>query len=101
MLYLSSECLIGTVSREIYFVSNPVLYLDELDELWIIQEAEVVIDRSFWDVVPPKNEDRWVTVRGAGRKQSVRGSPVVVPLSNKYSALYTVEGERHTGGEPQ
>ena len=65
----------------------------ELDELRIIREAEAVIDRSFRDVVTPKNEDRWVTVRGAGRKQSVQGSPVVVPLGNKYSALDTVEGD--------
>ena len=53
----------------------------------------MVIDRSFRDVVTPKNEDRWVTVRGAGRKQSVQGSPVVVPLSNKYTVLDTGEGD--------
>ena len=65
----------------------------ELDELRIIREAEAVINRSFRDVVTLRNEDRWVTVRGAGRKQSVQGSPVVVPLGNKYSALDTVEGD--------
>lgn len=64
----------------------------EGDELRIIRDAEVAIDRSFRDAVTPRTENRWVTVRGAGRKQSVQGSPVVVPLSNKYSALDTVEG---------
>jgi len=65
----------------------------ELDELRIIREAEVVIDRSFREVVTPKIGDSWVTVRGAGRKQSVQGPPAVVPLSNKFTALATCGGD--------
>jgi len=65
----------------------------ELDDLRIIREAEMAIDKSFRDIVTPGMENRWVTVRGAERKRSVQGSPVVVPLSNKYSALDTAEGD--------
>ena len=66
----------------------------ELDELRIIREAEGVIDSSYREVVTPKNEASWVTVRrGEGRKQSVQGSPVVVPLQNKYTVLDTVGGD--------
>ena len=65
----------------------------ELDELRIIREAEGVIDRSFREVATPKTGDRWVTVRGNGKKQSVQGPPAVVPLSNKYTALDTCGGD--------
>jgi len=65
----------------------------ELDELRIIREAEAVIDRSYQDVVTPRREGSWVTVRGKGRKQPVQGSPVVVSLNNRYTVLDTVGGE--------
>jgi len=52
-----------------------------------------VIDRSFREVATPKITDGWVTVRGTGRKQSVQGSPAVLPLSNKYTVLDTCEGD--------
>jgi len=58
----------------------------ELDELRISRVAEGVTDSSHRHFVTPKNEGRWVTVRGKGRgkKLSVQGSPVVVRLSNIY-----------------
>eukprot|EP00061_Rhincodon_typus_P001350 g14545.t1 len=56
----------------------------ELDEHRIIQEAEVVIEMSYRDRVTPKNEGSWVTV-----KERKQGSPVVVPLNNKYAVLDT------------
>jgi len=65
----------------------------ELDELRIIREAEKVIDRSFREITTQKIIDRWVTKRGIGKKQSVQGSPVVVPLSNKYTPLDACEGD--------
>lgn len=65
----------------------------ELDELRIIGEAEGVIDQSFREVVTPKVVDRWVTVRGTGRKQPVQGPPAVVPLKNKYTVLDTCGGD--------
>ena len=72
----------------------------ELDELRIIWEAESVIDRSYGDVVTPRNEGRWVTVRRRGKKQSVQGSPAVVHLDNKYTILDTVGGRGPTRGKP-
>eukprot|EP00061_Rhincodon_typus_P002405 g17473.t1 len=58
----------------------------QLEELQIIREAEVAIETSYRGIVTPKNEGSWVTVKkGKGRKQSVQGSPVVVPLNNKYT----------------
>eukprot|EP00061_Rhincodon_typus_P001640 g15357.t1 len=60
----------------------------ELNEHRIIPEAEVVTETSYKDIVTPKNESSWVTVRKAkGRKQSVQGSPVVIPLNNKYTVV--------------
>jgi len=50
-----------------------------------------VIERSYRDIVTPKNEGSLVTVRSRkGKKQSVQGSPTVVPLNNKYTILDTV-----------
>jgi len=70
----------------------------ELDKLRIIREAEMVIDRSFRDVVTPKNEDRWVTMRGAQRKHSLlTGSPVFLSLCNKYTVLDTGGGGTYQG----
>eukprot|EP00061_Rhincodon_typus_P007256 g28775.t1 len=68
----------------------------ELDELRIIWEGEGVIERSYMEVVTPKVQDkgRWVTVRrGKGDRQTAQGSPVAIPLNNKYTALDTVAGD--------
>eukprot|EP00061_Rhincodon_typus_P007720 g29705.t1 len=68
----------------------------ELDELQITWEAEGVIDRCYKEVVAPKLQDigSWVTVRrGKGNRQIVQGSPVAVPLNNKYTTLDTVDGD--------
>eukprot|EP00061_Rhincodon_typus_P003726 g20828.t1 len=69
----------------------------ELDELWIIREAEGVRERSYKEVVTPKVQEKssWVTVRrGKGNRQTVQRSPVAVPLKNKYTVLDTVGGGR-------
>jgi len=65
----------------------------ELDELRSIREAEKVIDESFREINTPKMLDRWVTKRVTGKKQLVQGSPVVVPLSDRYTPLDAGEGD--------
>eukprot|EP00061_Rhincodon_typus_P016237 g44344.t1 len=74
----------------------------ELDELRIIQEAEGVIDRSYKVVVTPKVQEKgsWVNVRrGKGNRQTGQGSPVAVPLNNKYTILDTFGGGNDLPGE--
>jgi len=64
-----------------------------VDEIKIIWEAERAIERSYRVIVTHKNEGSWVSVRGRkGKKQSVHGSPVVIPFNNKYTVLDTVGG---------
>eukprot|EP00061_Rhincodon_typus_P008136 g30486.t1 len=56
----------------------------QLDALRTMRMAESVIDSSFRDVATPKVQaDRWVATRRG--RQPVQESPVVVPLSNKYT----------------
>eukprot|EP00061_Rhincodon_typus_P009731 g33452.t1 len=59
-----------------------------LDGLWIIRDAERIIDKSFSEVGTPKvqAESTWVTTRKRkGSMQRVQGSPVAIPLENKYT----------------
>lgn len=82
---------------QLQLLGNRVRELElELDELRIIREAEGVIERSYREVVTPQVQEksRWVTVRGRkGNRQTVQGSPVAVPLNNKYTVLDTVGGD--------
>eukprot|EP00061_Rhincodon_typus_P000947 g13257.t1 len=82
---------------QLQLLKNRVTELElQLDELWIIREAEGVIERSYREVVTLKVQEKgsWVTVRkGKGNRQTVQGSPVAVPLNKKYTVLDTVAGD--------
>ena len=68
----------------------------ELEELRIIREAEADIDRSYKEIVTPRNES-WVTARKRGKKQSGGQSPGAVPLQNRFSVLEATVEEESTG----
>ena len=68
----------------------------ELEELRIIREAEVDIDRSYKEIVTPRNQS-WVTARRRGKKQVGGQSPGAVPLQNRFSVLEATVEEESTG----
>lgn len=70
----------------------------ELGELRSIREAEELIDKSYREINASKTIDKWVTQRMTGKKKLAQGSPVGVPLSNKYAPLDAGEGDDLQGG---
>ena len=68
----------------------------ELEELRIIREAEVDIDRSYKEIVTPRNQS-WVTAKRWGKKQVGGQSPGAVPLQNRFSVLEATVEEESTG----
>ena len=62
----------------------------------IDREAEVEIDRSYKEIVTPKDQS-WVTVRRRGKERVGGQSLGAVPLQNRFSVLEATVEEESTG----
>uniref|UniRef100_UPI00398EB7F6 uncharacterized protein n=1 Tax=Pristiophorus japonicus TaxID=55135 RepID=UPI00398EB7F6 len=73
-----------------------------VDSLWSIHDAENDVSITCSELVLPQGKgpqpDReWKTSRKSSARKVVQGSPVVIPLQNRYTALSTVEGDDSSG----